>query len=341
MLLLAGCNVNAPETTDSGLVFTVINDATCQACDPTNVVKTTEQLFPDAKIEYVDINSDEGQNLVEQYSLEMLPSYLFSMEVEQADTFVNQEQIRSVLEKKGDKYQIIDEAAGPEKFIDPAKQAEYEAMLEEQKRLTMEKLGIGDKPQIDFFVMSYCPYGNQAEEAIEPVYQALKDAANFIPRFVVYSNYAGGGPNYCIDEESKYCSMHGVQEMREDIRERCVFENEGSDKGFEFMLAMNDQCNYQNADTCYRGVATGLGIDADAIEQCLTENAEKYAQEDLELNQLLGVSGSPTVFVDGMQYNGERTPAGFQAALCAEFEDAPEACASSLSSTQEAATGSC
>ena len=28
-----------------------------------------------------------------------------------------------------------------------------------------------DKPEIKFFVMSFCPYGNQAEAGLEPVYQ--------------------------------------------------------------------------------------------------------------------------------------------------------------------------
>jgi len=86
--------------------------------------------------------------------------------------------------------------------------------------------------EVDFYVMSYCPYGDIAEEALEPVYRVLKDNVNFNPKYIFYNNYQGGGPAYCIDAESKYCSMHGVQEANQGIRELCVEKYFGSDAFF-------------------------------------------------------------------------------------------------------------
>ncbi len=40
------------------------------------------------------------------------------------------------------------------------------------------------KPQLDFYVMSFCPYGNQIEDALRPVYDLLKDKVDFIPRYI-------------------------------------------------------------------------------------------------------------------------------------------------------------
>jgi len=37
-----------------------------------------------------------------------------------------------------------------------------------------------EKPQVDFYVMSYCPYGNQAEEIVYEVYNVLGDEAIYI-----------------------------------------------------------------------------------------------------------------------------------------------------------------
>lgn len=42
-----------------------------------------------------------------------------------------------------------------------------------------------DKPEIKFFIMSFCPYGNQAEAGLEPVYQLLKDKVTWSPRYIV------------------------------------------------------------------------------------------------------------------------------------------------------------
>lgn len=42
-----------------------------------------------------------------------------------------------------------------------------------------------DKPEVKFFVMSFCPYGNQAEAGLEPVYRLLKDKVSWKPRYIV------------------------------------------------------------------------------------------------------------------------------------------------------------
>ncbi|MGB9706974.1 MAG: DsbA family protein [Microgenomates group bacterium] len=41
------------------------------------------------------------------------------------------------------------------------------------------------RPEVKFFVMSFCPFGNQAEAGLEPVYQLLKDKVNWQPRYIV------------------------------------------------------------------------------------------------------------------------------------------------------------
>lgn len=213
--------------------------------------------------------------------------------------------------------------------------------LNNKMKLLGAVTGAGGKPEIDFYVMSYCPYGNIAEEAIEPVFQLLGDKAEFNPHYVVYSNYRGGGPDFCIDENSLYCSMHGVQEMNQDIRELCVNKHLGIKDYFRFVLAMNQQCTSQNADTCWEGVAKQLGLDIDKIKKCQEEEALQIAAEELALNQQLGVSGSPTIFVNGKSYNGQRTPAGYLQALCNEFTVKPAACSQQLASETQTASGSC
>ncbi|MEJ2267506.1 MAG: hypothetical protein P8X70_00310 [Nanoarchaeota archaeon] len=62
-----------------------------------------------------------------------------------------------------------------------------------------------NKPQVELFVMSYCPYGTQAEKGIIPVVELLKDKIDFRIRFVNYL-------------------MHGEKEGKENLREYCIQE---------------------------------------------------------------------------------------------------------------------
>jgi len=41
------------------------------------------------------------------------------------------------------------------------------------------------KPEIKFFVMSFCPYGNQAEAGLKPVAELLKDKVSWQPVYIV------------------------------------------------------------------------------------------------------------------------------------------------------------
>lgn len=63
-----------------------------------------------------------------------------------------------------------------------------------------------DKPEVELFVMSHCPYGTQAEKGIVPVMETLKDKANIKIKFVNYIMHQkiemdDNLVQYCIDKE--------------------------------------------------------------------------------------------------------------------------------------------
>ncbi|MBW2971702.1 hypothetical protein KY359_01575 [Candidatus Woesearchaeota archaeon] len=322
---------------DAAVTMKILNAKDCANCDASQIVFILSQVFLNMDVEMVEASTAEGKAMIQKYGLEHAPSLVFVGDLDNTYAWEQNERIQAAFRKVGDDFVMIDEATGSTYLLDAQKRAEFE-------KLTGVKKG-DNRPQIDFYVMSYCPYGNIAEEAIEPAYQLLKGKADFNPHYVIYSNYGGGGPNYCLDEDAKYCSMHGVQEMNQGLRELCVAKYIGMDAYFKFVLEMNAKCNYQNADSCWEAVAKGLKLDTAKIKDCEANEWDDLLSKELELNKALGVSGSPTVFVEGQAYAGARTPAGYAQALCAEFETAPSACsASSLSAlgdTQAAASGSC
>ncbi len=297
---------------------TILNDEDCKACDVTNVVSVIQQLFKGAEIKYVPLSTDEGKQFAEELGLIYAPAYVFSKDVTETEAWSLNAQLRAAFLEVGEYYRLRDEATGASYFID-----------EEAKAAHFAELGVelgNNRPQVDFFVMSYCPYGNQAEELLGPVFEMFSEDADFNPRYVLYSNYQGGGPAYCFDDDSKYCSMHGIQELNQNLREICVNKHMGTEKWFEFAFAMNDNCNYQNADTCWQAVADDLGLDKEVITDCFDNEGMEILAEELRLNQVYGVSGSPTLFFDGERYAGERSSNGYAAALCSAFDTAPSEC---------------
>ncbi|MCX6729926.1 MAG: hypothetical protein NT058_00270, partial [Candidatus Portnoybacteria bacterium] len=137
-----------------------------------------------------------------------------------------------------------------------------------------------EKSTAMLFVMSFCPYGNQAEDAMVPVIGLLKDKADIQLHYVIYSNYQGGGATYCLDKENKYCSMHGIQEVHQDVRELCVQKYQ-PDKLWDFVSQVNVACTAQDADTCWQAVATKAGVDVNKIKTCQADEATTLLASEL------------------------------------------------------------
>jgi len=188
-----------------------------------------------------------------------------------------------------------------------------------------------DKVNVKFFTMSYCPYGNQAESGLIPVYKLLTDKVEWEPHYVIYENYKGGSSDYCI-ENGLYCSMHGIQELNEDIRELCIWKYETHDKFFDYLDDVNSVCNAQNADSCWENVAQNHLIGTDRIKQCQQTEGAILIKAEYELNQEYGVQGSPTVFINDAEYSGGRAPEDYKTAICSGFNSPPAECQQKLGS---------
>lgn len=195
---------------------------------------------------------------------------------------------------------------------------------------TQQDIEKRDKAEANLFIMSFCPYGNQAEELMIPVVDLLKGKADIKLHYVIYSNYQGGGPNYCLDKENKYCSMHGIQEVNQDVRELCVQKYQG-DKFWNFVKQINASCTAQNVDTCWEGVASTTGIDTNKIKTCQKKEAVTLLQNEVELGKKYGISGSPQLIINDVEYQGNRSAEGFKAAICSGFNTAPSECSTTLS----------
>jgi len=122
-----------------------------------------------------------------------------------------------------------------------------------------------DKPVVELFVMSYCPYGLQTEKAIIPVLELLGDKIDFKLRFV---NYA----------------MHGEKEVWENLRQYCIQFKTNPDKFIDYLKCFTES---GNAEKCMEE----LNIDKNAVQSCMDEEDKRWGISQILANP--GAWGGP------------------------------------------------
>jgi len=194
-----------------------------------------------------------------------------------------------------------------------------------------------DRPSVELFVMAFCPYGVQAEQAMKPVVDLLGDSADIKVKFIV--NIGGTTPD---DVQS----LHGSDEAYEDLRQVCIRQNYNQSAYWNYVSEIGDNCYsvYRNAtqmDSCWKAAAIKSGINVTQVESCYNASSIVLLAQDETASNAYGVTGSPTLIINGKTYSGARTSDAFKAAICSAFTTAPAACGGNLSSTETAAQGDC
>jgi hypothetical protein len=176
-----------------------------------------------------------------------------------------------------------------------------------------------DRPIVELFVMSHCPYGTQMEKGIIPVVRELGDEIDFEIKFVDYI-------------------MHPTQgEVEEQLIQYCVQEEQNS-KYLDYLSCFLEDGNSQRC-------LSEVGVDMNNLEDCtirvdkefdIVKNLKDesswangrfpkfmiYAED----NKKYGVAGSPTLIVNGAKVESGRDAQSILDVVCSAFNDAPEGC---------------
>ncbi len=187
--------------------------------------------------------------------------------------------------------------------------------------VTPENLTKTDKPTVELFVMSYCPYGVQMEKAILPVVATLGSAIDFEIKFVDYA-------------------MHGKKEVDENLRQYCLEKNNQTEylSYLECFLADGDSGRCLTAtgiatstlDACMAATDEEYGINA-AYEDKSTwrGNYPSFATNAVDAKKY-SVSGSPTLVINGSKLTINRSPQSLLEAICGAFTAEPAECLTTL-----------
>jgi len=177
-----------------------------------------------------------------------------------------------------------------------------------------------DKPIVNAFVFTYCPYGLQFQKALLPVYELLKNKADI--------NLVQIG------------AMHGEFEQIEAYRQLCILDNYGKDKLWAYINLFQTNTsvgscssNMECSKPLVEDIMNKVGIDVSKINSCMETDAEALYNADVQKSSSLGVSGSPTFMINGVEVSVSRTPEAIKTAICDAFNEAPEECSETLSSS--------
>jgi len=196
------------------------------------------------------------------------------------------------------------------------------------------------RPSVELFVMSFCPFGVQAENAMEPVVDLLGTKSDIQVHYIATVN------GTTLDSVK---SLHGPTEAKEDVRQLCIAKYYPKQL-WPYLMDFDKNCQNSTLrkdltalDACGANSAKAADIDNQKIETCVSSGeGMALLSADVAIAQNNKVTGSPTIFINGQKYAGQRTADAYKQGICARFETPPAECSVNLSAQAAAAsTGTC
>lgn len=181
-----------------------------------------------------------------------------------------------------------------------------------------------EKPVVELFVMSHCPYGTQMEKALLPVMELLKNNLDFTLKFNSYAMHDKVEldeqmTQYCIQKEDRNNLIPYVNCFnKSEDSAKCLSENKIDSNKIKSCVSATDKeykitAGYNDKTTWLSGTYPVFSI--------FQADNDKY-----------GVEGSPTLVINGeLTSSNDRSPKALLELVCSSFVNAPSECQTELS----------
>lgn len=189
---------------------------------------------------------------------------------------------------------------------------------------TCEDIKKVEKPMLEAFVVSHCPFGLQMQRVLNEIVKEIPQLASYIK-----VEYMGEVKDGKID------SMHGEEEAEENLRQICIREEQSNN----FWSYINCYIKEGKTEDCQKEAK----IDTQKLTACMSDKNRgiAYAQKDFDRQNKFSVTGSPTLILNeegASEFDfGGRTAEAVKTLLCCSFKEKPSFCTKALT-TEQAAT---
>ncbi|MBP7125180.1 hypothetical protein KBD49_02320 [Myxococcota bacterium] len=279
---------NIPEP--KKIPVTVLTDSRCKDCMPDRILGQLRGMFPGMEPKTLDYSTPEGKALYESLKdkgVKMLPAFLFAPVVAEDPGY---QQVQRFMTDAGE-YKLLQIGAKWDptaEICDNGQDDDGNGQVDCQDDGCKGKIVCRqEQPKtLEVFVMSQCPFGVKALNAMKEVLEAFKDDGI---TFHV---------NFIADElpDGTFKALHGQPEVDENIRELCaiklypqVDKATGLPKYMQYILCRNQDIRSTDWQKCAVD-----GIDAKKMQDCIDKDGKRLHSENIKKAKELGIGASPT-----------------------------------------------
>ena len=299
------CEQAVPECPEHKVVnIKALSDLRCEECGDfvKNALDKLRTLFSKLDVEILDYSTPEGRELYEKIQGDYLPLFVFDKGIAGAPGY---EMIEDWMVPVGDtmvlkaamSYNPTKEVCGNEK--DDNEDGKVDC---DDDDCALKLTCRAETPAtLNLFVMSICPFGVSAENAMEDVLKHFKGKLKFDLRFIVdvYSDeqFALLPPALKVEcsemgDGNHYCTLHGFPELSENLRQACIRKHYGKKNRYmQYILCMNEDIHETDWEEC----VGENKMDAGKIEACvMSDEGLALLREDAAMAKAMGIKASPT-----------------------------------------------
>jgi len=298
----------------------VLGDKRCKdrKCNTAPIVGSLKGIFPGLEVTEHDWADEAGKKTFEQYGITALPAFIFEETVKETSGYKRISRYLQPTKVEGFLNLQIGATHDPKAEIcdngtDDTGNGKTDCADDTCKNSMVCREEI--KAKIDVFVMSQCPFGVKALDAMKEVLDAFKGEITFEVHFIA------------TEQGDGFKALHGQPEVDENIRELCAITHYGADfKYMDYVWCRNK--NIRSAE--WLSCVEKAGMDADKMKACADgDEGKDLLRKDIKIGQALGFSASPTWLANNKHKFSGVDPKTIQTNICKHNPDL-KGCAAEL-----------
>jgi predicted DsbA family dithiol-disulfide isomerase len=255
----------------------VVTDKRCTECEPSRAETYLRLRVESPQIRVLEYADPEGRKLFESLKPGRLPILVFD----------------STLDADPDAIQAMDKSlrsAGATRYISLS--SDWNPVCQDKggcaKAECNQTLGCRKEAanRIELFMMAHCPYCGKRVQQLQEVLKGLDPRVGLTVQFVGTGDAANG-----------FKSMHGPEEVAEDLREICAAQHyRANNKFLDYMVCRGREPRNPDWTTCTGGAT---GFDVTVLRKCADgPEGKRLLEASFKYSQAIGIDASPTFVVN-------------------------------------------